>query len=78
MVRAIDPVLVPYPIIREAIKGDPQAIQFVLAFYKGYMLRLSLRVVLDDQRKRSKKVDVFMYRRLESKLTEKIVKYRII
>lgn len=70
--------LISYVVITKAISGDPVAIRAVLDFYRDYIAKLCLRPVIDeDGNNKSLSVDMLMYRRLESKLIEKIIDYRL-
>lgn len=69
--------LIPYKLISRAIRGDQFAIQGVLNFYQKYISKLCLRPLIDDNGKERLIVDTYMYRRLESKLIEKIIEYQL-
>lgn len=69
--------LISYVIITKAVDGDQVAIRVVLNFYGDYISKLCLRPVIDENGNKSLSVDMFMYRRLESKLIEKIIDYRL-
>lgn len=61
-------------VIKGAISGDSIAMKQVLSYYQKYMTSLSLRKN-NQLNNSSLQLDEFMYRRLETKLMEKVLKF---
>ena len=62
---------IPFSIIEKAINEDIEAIDYILAHYRNYIIRLSTRVARDENN------NEYMYdmrSRLESKLIYSIIK----
>lgn len=68
--------LLPYDIIRAASKGDPDAVSAVLRHYEGYIARLSMRRLFDENSNTYLCVDETMRHRLEIKLIAGILAFR--
>lgn len=66
-----------YEIIIQAIQQDEAAIVQVVAHYRNYINYLSLREIELADGRRVKYVDEEIARRLEVKLTESIVRFRV-
>lgn len=70
--------LIPIHIIILATQGEPSALQYVLKKYHDYILKLSLQNIYKIcNNKESINIDIYMFRQLESKLMEKILKFDI-
>ena len=65
---------IPFSIIEKAINEDIEAIDYILAHYRNYIIRLSTRVARDENNNEYMYVDDDMRSRLESKLIYSIVK----
>ena len=65
---------IPFSIIEKAINEDIEAIDYILAQYRNYIIRLSTRVARDENNNEYMYVDDDMRSRLESKLIYSIIK----
>ena len=65
---------IPFSIIEKAINEDIEAIDYILAHYRNYIIRLSTRVARDQNNNEYMYVDDDMRSRLESKLIYSIIK----
>ena len=65
---------IPFSIIEKAINEDIEAIDYILAHYRNYIIRLSTRVARDENNTDYMYVDDDMRSRLESKLIYSIIK----
>lgn len=65
---------IPFSIIEKAINEDIEAIDYILAHYINYIIRLSTRVARDENNNEYMYVDDDMRSRLESKLIYSIIK----
>lgn len=65
---------IPFSIIEKAINEDIKAIDYILAHYRNYIIRLSTRVARDENNNEYMYVDDDMRSRLESKLIYSIIK----
>ena len=65
---------IPFSIIEKAIFEDIEAIDYILAHYRNYIIRLSTRVARDENNNEYMYVDDDMRSRLESKLIYSIIK----
>ncbi len=65
---------IPFSIIEIAINEDMEAIEYILAHYRNYIIRLSTRVARDENNNEYMYVDDDMRSRLESKLIYSIIK----
>ena len=65
---------IPITIIEKAINEDIEAIDYILAHYRNYIIRLSTRVARDENNNEYMYVDDDMRSRLESKLIYSIIK----
>ena len=65
---------IPFSIIEKAINEDIEAIDYILAHYRNYIIRLSTRVARDENNNEYMYVDDDMRSRLESKLIYSIIK----
>ncbi len=65
---------IPFSIIEKAINEDIEAIDYILAHYRNYIIRLSTRVARDENNNEYMYVDDNMRSRLESKLIYSIIK----
>ena len=65
---------IPFSIIEKAINEDIEAIDYILAHYRNYIIRLSTRVARDENNNDYMYVDDDMRSRLESKLIYSIIK----
>jgi hypothetical protein len=68
--------LLPYQTILRASKGDPIAMEAVIGYYRPYMATLAMRESVDDGGHCRKGTDIEMIRRLEAKLTAKVLLFR--
>ena len=69
--------LLPYETIVEAIGGDVEAINQVLGYFEPFIDNLCLRKVEEPGQKVRYQIDAFMKLRIQSKLVEKILTFRI-
>ena len=69
--------LLPFDIICEATSGDTIAIEQVINHYSGYIAKLSMRTVYDENGNQHNIVDEDIRRRLEAKLTSAILQFRV-
>lgn len=69
---------IPFSIIEKAINEDIEAIDYILAHYRNYIIRLSTRVARDENNNENNNeymyVDDDMRSRLENKLIYSIIK----
>mgnify|MGYP003042005352 FL=1 len=65
---------IPFSIIEKAINEDIEAIDYILAHYRNYIIRLSTRVARDENNNEYMYVEDHMHSRLESKLIYSIIK----
>ncbi len=65
---------IPFSIIEKAINEDIEDIDYILAHYRNYIIRLSTRVARDENNNEYMYVDDDMRSRLESKLIYSIIK----
>ena len=65
---------IPFSIIEKAINEDIEAIDYILAHYRNYIIRFSTRVARDEKNNEYIYVDDDMRSRLESKLIYSIIK----
>ena len=65
---------IPFSIIEKAINEDIEAIDYILAHYRNYIIRLSTRVARDENNNEYMYVDDDMRSRLENKLIFSIIK----
>lgn len=65
---------IPFSIIEKAINEDIEAIDYILAHYRNYIIRLSTRVARDENNNEYMYVDDDMRSRLENKLIYSIIK----
>lgn len=65
---------IPFSIIEKAINEDIEAIDYILAHYRNYIIRLSTRVARDENNNEYMYVDDDMRSILESKLIYSIIK----
>ena len=65
---------IPFSIIEKAINEDIEAIDYILAHYRNYIIRLSTRVARDENNNEYMYEDDDMRSRLESKLIYSIIK----
>lgn len=65
---------IPFSIIEKAINEDIEAIDYILAHYRNYIIRLSTRVARDENNNEYMYVDYDMRSRLENKLIYSIIK----
>ena len=65
---------IPFSIIEKAINEEIEAIDYILAHYRNYIIRLSTRVARDENNNEYMYVDDDMRSRLENKLIYSIIK----
>ena len=58
--------LIPYPVIVAATKGDPDAMKMILQHFSGYIARLSMRKLYDED----------IRERLQAKLMMAVLNFR--
>ena len=66
-----------FDIICEAASGDSIAIEQVINHYSGYIAKLSMRTVYNENGNQHNVVDEDLRRRLEAKLTSAILQFRV-
>lgn len=64
-------------IILAAAQGDYEAMDKVLRHYEGYILKLSVRRLYDEEGQAHYYVDETLRERLETKLIEKVLSFKI-
>lgn len=69
--------LLPYPVIAAAVNGDPDAINWVVRHYSGYIAALSMRTGYDTQGTPHTQVDEDLRQRLETKLIVAILRFEL-
>ena len=69
--------LMPFDVICEAASGDTIAIEQVINHYSGYIAKLSMRTVYDENGNQHNIVDEDIRRCLEAKLASAILKFRV-
>lgn len=69
--------LLPFTTIQRAMEGDPVAVHKVMDHYENYILKLSTRKMKDEFGNDRYCVDEELRSRLESKLLETIVEFKI-
>ena len=69
--------LLPFDIICEAASGDSIAIEQVINHYSGYIAKLSMRMVYDENGNQHNIVDEDLRRRLKAKLASAILRFRV-
>jgi len=69
--------LLPFDVICEAASGDTIAIEQVIKHYSGYIAKLSMRTIYDENGNQHNVVDEDLRRRLEAKLTSAILQFRV-
>ena len=67
----------PFDVIRAAVQGDVTEIDAILRHYERYMTALSLRPCRDISNNISMEVDPEILRRMESRLIDRILKFKI-
>ena len=69
--------LLPYPGIVSASLGDNLAMNVVLSHYEPYIARLSMRTSIDEYCNPHTTVDEDMRSRLEAKLIEQVLNFKV-
>ena len=69
--------LLPYPVIVSASQGDILAMNVVLSHYEPYIARLSMRTSFDEYGNPHTTVDEDMRSRLEAKLIEQVLNFKV-
>lgn len=69
--------LLPYPVIVSASQGDILAMNVVLCHYEPYIARLSMRTSIDEYGNPHTSVDEDMRSRLEAKLIEQVLNFKV-
>ncbi len=64
-------------VIQAASEGDTEAMNMVLSHYEGYILKLSVRRLYDEAGQIHYCVDETLRSRLEMKLIEKVLSFKI-
>ena len=70
--------LLPFETIKEATKGDVDAVEKVLKHYDGYIDNLSKRKMYDEYGVIHFCIDETLRRRLETKLIQTILKFKLV
>lgn len=68
---------VPLALIVKATDGDTEAINQILYQYRGYITKLSLRLMKDEFGNQSMVVDELLYGRMQTRLITKILSFEI-
>ena len=66
-----------YFTIKSATEGDIDAINLILKHYERYILKLSTRMIYDKTGRLCYEVDEALRRRLETKLSTKILTFKL-
>lgn len=66
--------LVPFEIIEGAVARDPEAFDYILKHFEGYLITLSTRESVNEYGRPILWVDYDLKRRLENKLIASIIK----
>lgn len=69
--------LLPYPVIVSASQGDILAMNVVLCHYEPYIARLSMRTSIDEYGNPRTSVDEDMRTRLQAKLVEQVLNFKV-
>jgi len=69
--------LLPFDVICEAASGDSIAIEQGIKHYSGYIAKLSMRMVYDENGNQHNIVDEDLRRRLKAKLASAILRFRV-
>ena len=69
--------LLPFDTICEAASGNTIAIEQVINHYSGYIAKLSMRTIYDENGNQHNIVDEDIRRRLEAKLASAILRFRV-
>lgn len=67
----------PFDMIQEAVQGDPTEIAAILRYYERYMITLSLRSSRDNNGDIQMIPDPEILNRMESRLIDRIIKFKI-
>lgn len=70
--------LIQFQIIKRASEGDVQAINEILKHYEGYIANLSIRKMYDEYGVIHFCIDETLRRRLETKLIQTILKFKLV
>jgi hypothetical protein len=68
--------LLPCPVILAAAQGDEDALNKVISHYGGYIAKLSVRPLYDEDGTAHYAVDDGIRRQLEAKLVEAVLKFK--
>ena len=71
-------MLLPVSVIVAASKGDIEAMGRVLKHYDRYILKLSLRPIYDEYGNKSMQIDETIRQRLQTKLIEAVLKFKVV
>lgn len=69
--------VIPYEIIKLAVNGDTEAMNYILKYFDAYMTSLSRKTVFDARGNDYTYVDQDIKRRLEIKLVISVLKFKI-
>lgn len=69
--------LLPYETIKNAVKGDVDAVHEILQYYDGYINTLSRRKMYDEYGQAHYCIDETLKRRLQTKLLIKTLNFKI-
>ena len=69
--------LLPFSVIKAASNGDAVAVNAVLKHYRGYISKLAMRRLYDENGRSMMCVDESLRRRLETKLMAAILCFRV-
>ena len=68
--------LLPYPVIIDATKGDPEAMEIVVHHYDSYIASLSMRKLRDERGNSYYGIDEDIRDRLRSKLMRAVLSFK--
>ena len=71
-------MLLPVSVIVAASRGDIEAMERVLEHYDRYILKLSLRPIYDKYGNKSMQIDEAIRQRLQTKLIEAVLKFKVV
>jgi len=69
--------IVPYTIMAKAVKGDVDAMNYVLKHFEGYIITLSKQTLYDEFGNAYSHIDPEIRRQLETKLIVSVLKFEI-
>lgn len=69
--------LLPFLVILAATKGDPDAMKIVLQHYQSYIAHLSMKKIRDENRNTYWGIDEDLRERLQTKLMQAVLNFKI-